>query len=358
MKRIASGLLALALTVMPAAAFADEGTGTTTTPGTTTGTEQSATTSPDQNQNNGQTQNPEQGATQPGSGDQKTQTPNQDTTTQPNNGQNSGDQKPSTGEQKQEVEIVVDPKLIDMLEVEGEYGYALDLRAELKDVSQASGTWTVEVVGGLKNDFKEGKVLDKSISLGTGKHFTVNIQFTGTADGKEVSGKKTVEVNIPDFKVDYKATGGKHELSGKLENVKSAKGDWYFGVGYVDSENALDEKFYDGVEGLSLSHSFDLKPGEYVGVVAFKGYVDGVYMVLYDMVEFEVKEDGKGEVKEPSDDKDKSPVVNPDEGEKILDEAKKGGKLPKTATAYPTGAVAGLALLAGGLALLKLRRTA
>jgi LPXTG-motif cell wall-anchored protein len=366
-KRLASGFLALALTVMPAVAFA-EGNNTDTTPTSGNTTEQPATTNPDQTQNNGQTpgqgtttpdqkqntgQTPEQG-TQPGSDNQNDgQTPNQGNGTQTGgNEQNSG-QNSGTSDQKEDVEIVVHPALIPDEEEDGVYELGF-LEAELKDVKNAEGTWTVEV-NGQKHEFKD-TIVGELIPLGKGNHFTVNIEFTGTANGKQVTAKKTVEIDVPVFDVTYKLENGKHAITGTIKDRKEVEGDWMVLVGNEDV--VVDEKDAEGVKGNTYTAQFEnLEPGEYMGGVIFMGDVDGVFMVLYNEVKFEVTSDGQGKVTQPSD-KNKSPVLNPEQGKKIMKETKKGGELPKTATTYPTGAVAGLALLVGGLALLKLRRTA
>ncbi|WP_124728530.1 hypothetical protein [Staphylospora marina] len=268
------------------------------------------------------------------------------------------DQNNGSSEQKEQVELVLDAALFPNEEVGT---YELALFGHIKDAKKVDGTWTVET-GGKKHQFKGavlgGKEDPAYISLGKGNRFTVTVSFSGTVDGKQVTGSKTLEVNVPVFKVDYEAVGGKHKLSGKIEGAKNVEGDWIIGVADPETyEEVVKTLEVTGSKNMAMSYEFELKKaGEYLGVVMFGGYVDGVFMILGDEIPFEVT--GKGGVKKPSEGKDHSPVLNPEEGKKQLDEAKKGGKLPKTATTHPTGAAAGLALLIGGLALLKLRRTA
>jgi LPXTG-motif cell wall-anchored protein len=310
-KKFTSGILALVLALMPAAAFAEEGSGNTTESGTA----------------------------------------------------------PRTESQAQQAEIVADWKLTPD-EDEGIFGIMLN--AELKDATNVDGTWTVKKEGtSYTDEFKGSRIENKFIVLGPGGQYTVNIQFAGIADGKEVMAEKTVNVIVPGLKANHEEKSGKHEIGGMIEYAKHAKGSWHIDVRYPGDFKGFVEVNVDNVEGLSFAHAFDLKPGKYEGVVTFKGEVDGEHVFLSDWIHFEVKADGNGNggndnggnnggYDNGNNGRTTPPSHQPSgqsgNGKNNGGNSKQGGKLPKTATAYPAAATAGLALLAGGLVLLKLRR--
>ncbi len=158
---------------------------------------------------------------------------------------------------------------------------------------------------------------------------------------------------------------GNIKVTAELKNAKEATGFWYIGVGPAGDENAepVAEKEAEDYNGTSFTAEFDIskfEAGKYEVFIMFAGVVDGEEAFFMDSMELDVEgtDDGGNEKPSVTPKPGKDPVkVDPEQGKELKDKVK-GGKLPKTATTHPTGAAAGLALLIGGLALLKLRRTA
>ena len=94
-----------------------------------------------------------------------------------------------------------------------------------------------------------------------------------------------------------------------------------------------------------------LKPGTYDVMVTFGGELDGVGAGATGILRgVKIKGDGSGEIRDPG--KDKPPAVaDPDNGEKIIENAK-GGKLPNTATNHPHFVLVGGLMLSAGLTLM------
>jgi hypothetical protein len=147
------------------------------------------------------------------------------------------------------------------------------LNAKLKEATNVDGTWTVKKEGfSYTDELKGTRIENKFIVLGPGGQYTVNIQFSGMADGKKVMAEKTVNVTVPDLKANHEEKNGKHEIGGMIEYAKHAKGSWHIDVRYPGDFKGFVKVNVDNVEGLSFAHAFDLKPGKYVGVVTFKGW--------------------------------------------------------------------------------------
>ncbi|MBA4495310.1 hypothetical protein ACFO25_00845 [Paenactinomyces guangxiensis] len=162
--------------------------------------------------------------------------------------------------------------------------------------------------------------------------------------------KEPSEDDFREINVDLKQEGNKVKVTAKLPG-KEAEGTWYIVAGGIESEVPEVTHKAEGVKGTTFTYEFDvnkLPAGENGLIVAFEGTIDGQncsYGVGY--VDFTVDED---KVQNPA-----NPKPNPGKGKQDLDKIK-GGKLPKTATTYPTGALAGLLLLIVGVGMLKFRR--
>jgi LPXTG-motif cell wall-anchored protein len=349
MKRFAAMfmVLALVLAVIPTTAFADNGS---------TGPTGTSASSGDQNNTTQPAQSGEQKpATQDQTGDQTGQ-PSQNDNTGKSDNQNGGKEQDKDAVQI-DVQARVTPTVNDVNQFE------LEIMASLENAENVSGKWTAEVVGGNKVQ-KTGDVLDKvTLPLGNANHYTVNIEFTGQADGKDIDLKKTLEINIPNVNFSYKTEKGHYVFTATLEGANTAEGNWFMAYGDGDFEEIRDMVKKEDVKGTTFSHDFgQINPGKYWATVIFMGEVDGVFMVVGKDLGFEVKDSGQVVVTPPKGDgkggKGGTVVLNPKKGNEIVNHAKKGGKLPKTATTYPVGTAAGLALLAGGLVMLRLRRAA
>lgn len=327
---VASTIVALALTVTPLAAFAEE-TNAETKPVT-----DPATSAPEtelQPNITNEMQSGEKPAEEAGKG-----SGSQPASTNP---AEKDRQKPA-----REIEMAVDYMLIPYLIDDETFTNGLYVSARLVNGKKIKGTWTVEVVGGEKKTFKNKAKIESEIKLGDGKSYTVYITFT---DGKGLELKKSIELTVPFLGAEFKVENGKQVFKGTIGNGKQATGNWHFFVG--NEEDLVAQKEQTNVKGTSVSQEFNLKPGKYVGIVMFEGEVDGVDMVLGADLEIEVKANGQGSTK-PVKDEQKPVVMDPEKAKEEIQQAQKGGKMPKTATSYPMGAAAGLALLASGAALM------
>jgi LPXTG-motif cell wall-anchored protein len=364
-------VLALVLVLIPTAAFADGGsTGATGTTAGKNGNLANNNGNPASKNNtpasSGDTQPAQSGEKKPASQDKtggQTGQPSQNDNTSKNDNTGKSDNQNSGKEQdKNAVQINVQAMVGPVNDQGNQFELYIPI-ALLENAENVSGKWTAEVVGGKKVE-KTGDMLDDvTLPLGSASHYTVNIEFTGQADGKDIDVKKTLEINIPNVNFSYKTENGHYVFTATLEGANSANGDWFMAYGYGDVEEIADMAKKHGND-TTFSHDFgQIKPGKYVATVIFMGEVDGVFMVVGKDLTFEVKDNGQVVVTPPKGDgkgkgKGGTVVLNPKKGKDIVNHAKKGGKLPKTATTYPVGAAAGLVLLAGGLVMLRLRRTA
>ncbi|SFX22451.1 LPXTG-motif cell wall anchor domain-containing protein [Thermoactinomyces sp. DSM 45891] len=235
------------------------------------------------------------------------------------------------------------------------------LKAELKGVKEAKGTWkflagTTEIIskqGGtsFEVDFSKPEITKKLIDAGA--DYGV-IQFEGTSNGTPIKGQ--IKENFAQ-EVDSKASVKNNTLTvtSKINDAKKAKGTW---VALVSRSMDFSEKnivVHDMIENGGLSSKFtfkDLKPGTYYVLVVFEGTVDGKERETGNILRVVVKKEGK-----TGSDKDTTveatPVQKPvtkQETKKAVEDAK-GGKLPKTATSYPIATVAGAAVLMVGAGL-------
>jgi len=161
-----------------------------------------------------------------------------------------------------------------------------------------------------------------------------------------------------DITVDSKqVANGNVKITAKLEGAKEAEGTWYIGAGLEEAENPAIEEAFEGVKGTTFTYELDinkLETGLNVVIVGFEGTVDGKNCSFgVGFHELEVEEDDS---MNPVPDKEqpKTPE-SPKQGKEAVKQIK-GGKLPKTATSYPTAAIAGLLLLAMGAMALRVRR--
>jgi LPXTG-motif cell wall-anchored protein len=354
--------VALALAVTPVAAFAeDNGTNTESVQGEAT-TQDSQTTTGAVTDPQKTVENQKQTTDTDQKGDQKQ--------TAPKTGQQPADQnkqdrngQPSQDQQQQAVDIKIEEYYVVPLNTEDGNFTGLNVTAKLtsvKDKSSVKGKWTLSSDAD-KTTLKNKVKFDDAVLLSDAKDQVVKLTFEGQVDGQNVKVEKTLNVHVPTYKVSVQSVGGKQQLTGTISDAKEAKGNWHFVVGDQDDQNVIAEQDLNGVTGLTASHTFELKEGTYVVGVYFEGEVDGTPVILGFGMEqqLDVKGDGKQTVTPAPAPKpeDKKPVINPEKAKQELSQAKEGGKLPKTATNYPIGTVAGAALLAGGLAMLRLRRT-
>lgn len=163
--------------------------------------------------------------------------------------------------------------------------------------------------------------------------------------------------DLHEIALTHKENGNKIEVMATLSGVKEAEGSWTLMAGHVEAMDPAVEETRDGVKGASVSFEIDktklTQDGEYLVVVMFNGKADGKDC------QWGVGLDGftlEGDDVTPPAEEPKTPKT-PDGKKDVIDKVK-GGKLPKTATSYPTAAVAGAVALLAGVALLAFRRTA
>ncbi|MDR6226572.1 hypothetical protein [Desmospora profundinema] len=232
------------------------------------------------------------------------------------------------------------------------------LSAEL--LGEAKGKWSFTLDGKKPEEWYEDYDDEEGVTYAEafytvakpGTHKAV-VTFKGTVDGKSVDLKEELVVDFPTFGFEL-THDGKATVGGKFTQAKKAEGDWFIALGDFEDEFMLDFAEAEGHKGLSFSHNFKgIKPGTYFVFVGFFGEVDGLEVGAFDEALLVINKDGSGTLK-PID--DEGPVVtDPDYVEDIIDEAKKGGKLPNTATSLPLMALFGGLLLAAGLGMLTLR---
>ncbi|SDZ20049.1 LPXTG cell wall anchor domain-containing protein [Thermoactinomyces sp. DSM 45892] len=247
------------------------------------------------------------------------------------------------------------------------------LKAELKGIKEAKGTWKLFIgkkevfsaQGGSSVEFNYSnqdfakKILEAAAEPGADY---VLIQFEGTSNGTPIKGLVRDDL-VKSLATTVAVKNGTLTVTGKLNGAKKAKGDW------VAIVNTNTEFFKNGepnktivdsqiIENGGLSSKFtfkDLKPGTYYVMLAFEGTVDGKEESTFDVMKVVVKKAGS-----TGSDKDAvevTPVKKPvtkeatkQETKKAIEDAK-GGKLPKTATSYPIATVAGAAVLMVGAGL-------
>ncbi|MFC7441165.1 LPXTG cell wall anchor domain-containing protein [Laceyella putida] len=164
------------------------------------------------------------------------------------------------------------------------------------------------------------------------------------------------EITITDIK---DLGNNKVKVTAKLDG-KTAEGTWYIAAGKEEADAPAVEA---EVKANSVNFTYELditklEAGENVIYVGFEGKIDGKDCQLgfgYDFLN--VEEDGNDTNVKPNPDKKPEAKPTPEQGKEGVKKLK-GGKLPKTATSYPMGAVAGLALLAGGAVLMVRNRRA
>jgi hypothetical protein len=243
-----------------------------------------------------------------------------------------------------------------------EAGYTI--KAKLTDVKTAEGTWTFYVDGkkkGTKNNKKTSvsfilSLDDEMVEAGETKGHVIKIVFKGKVDGKDnkVEGTQT----IPDLKFDYKQEGNNDKFTGTLNPAKKANGNWAIAIADEKGEEIIDFQEAANVKGTSFTRtSKNIKAGTYLVYIAFEGKVDGEETAMIKFLTLEVtEEDNGGDIKPPPTDYKPTKPVDKGTIDQVINNSKKGGPMPKTATSYPIGMIAGLALLAIGGVVLGCRR--
>lgn len=261
----------------------------------------------------------------------------------------SGDEQP--GEVPGNYDIMVHQDLNDE-------GFIL-FKAEIENAKDVKGKWEFTIDGLDPVTSENGTAVFED--LYQEGEYTLHVKFTGTVDGKEVTLEKDHNFAIPGMKITYTTENGKHVIKAELTYAKEAQGIWYIGVGHLEDEEAITETMSEpDYKGTSFTYTIDkLEPGTYDVVAMFAGEVDGVPMGTGNTISIEVKDGGKTVVLPPKDgdgkDAKKPPIMPVKKSKEMINEAKKGGKLPVTATEYPMGTLFGGLMLLIGLALLKFR---
>ncbi|MBN2908216.1 hypothetical protein JQC72_01610 [Polycladomyces sp. WAk] len=232
-------------------------------------------------------------------------------------------------------------------------------KAEIENAKDIKGKWEFTIDGLNPVTSENGTaVFEELYEEG---EYTLHVKFTGTVDGKEVTLEKDHDFAIPGMKITYTTENGKHVIKAELTYAKEAQGIWYIGVGHLEDEEAITETMSEpDYKGTSFTYTIDkLEPGTYDVVALFAGDVDGVPMGAGNTISIEVKDGGKTVVLPPKDgdgkDAKKPPIMPVKKSKEMMNEAKKGGKLPVTATNYPMGTLFGGLMLLIGLTLLKFR---
>ncbi|MCH5586040.1 hypothetical protein MK805_13940 [Shimazuella sp. AN120528] len=241
-------------------------------------------------------------------------------------------------------------------------GYAIN--AKLSDVKSAEGTWTF-YVDGKKKATKNNKKASVSFTLsieadmeeaGEIQAHAIKIVFEGKADGKETKAEGTH--SIPDLQFDYKQVGNDDKFTGTLNPANEAVGNWGIAVSDENGEKIIDAKDVENFKGTTFTHTFKgIKAGTYLVYIAFEGKVDGEETAIIKFMTLEVTEEGNGgDIKPPPTDYKPTKPVDKGTIDKVINNSKKGGPMPKTATSNPTGLATGLVLVALGGAILGYRR--
>lgn len=291
---------------------------------------------------------------QPASNPENTPKPNTETPS-PANNTDKPTETDNTTTPVADVKMEIHRKLSDT-------GYAIN--AKLSNIKSAEGTWAFYVDGkkkGTKNNKKTSvsfnlSVFDDMDESGETKPYTIKIVFEGKAEGKQI--KVEESHNIPDLKFDYKQVGNNDKFTGTLNPAKNAVGNWGIAIADENGEEIIDAKDVENFKGTAFTHTFKgIKAGTYLVYIVFEGKVDGEETAVIKFLTLEVTEKGNGgEIKPPPADYKPSKPVNKGTVDQIINNSKKGGPMPKTATSNPTGMVAGFVLVALGGAILGYRR--
>lgn len=235
----------------------------------------------------------------------------------------------------------------------------IQFKAEIINAKDVKGKWNFTIDG--LNPVTSDNGVAVFEDLYDEGQYNLHVKFTGTVDGKDVTLEKDYAFSIPGMKITYTTENGKHVIKAELTYAKEAQGIWYIGVGHLGDENAITETMSDPFyKGTSFTYTIDkLEPGTYDVVAMFAGDVDGVPMGTFNTISIDVKDGGKMVVLPPKNGNGKNtkkpPIMPVKKSKEMINEAKKGGKLPVTATDYPTETLFGGLLLLIGLALLKFR---
>jgi hypothetical protein len=241
-------------------------------------------------------------------------------------------------------------------------GYAI--QASLKEAKTAEGTWTF-YVDGKKKSTKNNKKTSVSFVLamdedlekyGEIKGHNIKIVFNGKIDGDDKKAEGTH--SIPDLQFDYTQIGNNDKFTGLLKPASEAVGDWGIAVADENGEKIIAEKDAQNFQGTTFTHTFmGIQKGTYLVYIAFEGKVDGEETAIIKFLTLEVTEEGNGGgIKPPPTDYKPTKPVDKGTVDQVINNSKKGGPMPKTATSNPTGMFAGMALLAIGSAVLVYRR--
>lgn len=183
--------------------------------------------------------------------------------------------------------------------------------------------------------------------------------------GKEEPGKEdpkpqpcpTSPEDFHEIAVDTnESTNGKVKVTAKLDG-KEAEGTWYIAAGLETSDQPAIFDTIKNVKNTTFTYELDINKlpvGENVIYVSFEGSVDGKNCQLGVGGTAIIVEDDT--VKPNPEEKPQKPST-PEKGKETADKIK-GGKLPKTATAYPVAMMLGGLLLVAGFGMLMFRRTA
>ena len=243
--------------------------------------------------------------------------------------------------------------------VDDEHNYSVSVSALLPYKKSADGKFEILLDGRrpAEWDWEDGvNGLNANASFQVDKPGTHKalVRFQGNVDGKEVTLEAEETVRFPGENYRFEVTyDGKRTFGGKLLGVKDAQGTWFIGVyDHYQEDRLLEEQYSGSITALEYNHTFKgLKPGTYDVMVTFGGELDGVGAGATGILRgVKIKGDGSGEIRDPG--KDKPPAVaDPDNGEKIIENAK-GGKLPNTATNHPHFVLVGGLMLSAGLTLM------
>ncbi|TCP69611.1 LPXTG cell wall anchor domain-containing protein [Baia soyae] len=270
---------------------------------------------------------------------------------------NEKNNKPAKNKAQKEVEI-------DLTDTEK------GIKAQLKGVKEAKGTWTllvggqviISAQGGASHEFDltDPKVEAKLAAID--ELACLEVQFEGTTTGTPVkgNGKDESPADIPVISVKTEVKDSTLTLNTKIKDAKEAKGQWVAVVSKTREFNNNDLVGHKKEEGgASKTFTFkDLKPGTYFVLLTFKGTVDGKEKETCTVVKVDVPKGGTpstgtGTGTNPSTPVEPKPVSKPvtkEQAKKAVEKAE-GGQLPKTATSYPIATVAGAAILMIGAGL-------
>ncbi|SHE38249.1 hypothetical protein SAMN05444392_101257 [Seinonella peptonophila] len=155
----------------------------------------------------------------------------------------------------------------------------------------------------------------------------------------------------------HQKTAGKLTINAKLK-ASSATGTWYLAVGPEDRPAPIIEKKFHNINGTTFTYILNLDKlpdGDNTIFIGFEGTIDGKkcsYGVGYDS--FVLEPDHTTKPNKPNN-PDKPEKNTPSKGKADLDKLK-GGKMPKTATSYPSTLLIGFAFILLSAATLWIRR--